>query len=426
MSASANGSDTDRTWMAERIRALNELVERHEYRGFDPFDLPNAPLLGRIPESWSTVNLIVSKFGSRVAPDALRRLLRVPPVEDPKTYACAYFGYRLSGERDLMSRAPAMLDRLAAMAQAAEGGTYWGYDFLWPTRAGVVSPRGGSTLVPGAFALLALEHGIADTGDRRHAEVVGAALDHYATQHVRRNRGGEFLAYFPHTHINTHNANLLGCLALTMGGHLLGNDHHLRLAASAASTSVAAVGSDGYIRYSDHKTGDWTDCFHHLYVLACVRALGALNPNVDAEEFGAAAERLDVYYRSRFRRPDGYINYYPDRLHPIDPHNYAATAIYTLLLSKDGHAGAGDARRLLRLVDDIAWDPKKGRYVHRIHAMRRDARFFLRWTQLWMLAALCLAYAGDRLPKELERARFAVFARSAREADEAEKAGRPA
>jgi hypothetical protein len=406
MSASANGSDNDRTWMAERIRALHELVERHEYRGFDPFDLPNAPLLSRIPESWSTVNLIVSKFGSRVAPDALRRLLRVAPVEDPKTYACAYFGYRLSGEPDLMSRAPAMLDRLAAMARAAEGGTYWGYDFLWPTRAGVVSPRGGSTLVPGAFALLALEHGIADTGDRRHAAVVEAALDHYVTQHVRRNRGGEFLAYFPHTHVNTHNANLLGCLALTMGGHLLGNDRHLRLAANAASTSVAAVGSDGYIRYSDHKTGDWTDCFHHLYVLACVRALGALNPHVDVEEFGAAARRLDAYYRARFRRSDGYINYYPDRLHPIDPHNYAATAIYTLLLGEDGHTG--EARRLLRLVDDIAWDPKEGRYVHRVHARRRDARFFLRWTQLWMLAALCLAYAGERLADELETARFAL------------------
>jgi hypothetical protein len=159
-------------------------------------------------------------------------------------------------------------------------------------------------------------------------------------------------------------------------------------------------------------------------VLSCVRALGVLNPHVDAEKFEAAAKRLDVYYRSRFRRPDGYINYYPDRLHPIDPHNYAATAIYTLLLGEDGHAG--EALRLLRLVDDIAWDPKKGRYVHRIHARRRDARFFLRWTQLWMLAALCIAYAGERLPNELERARFALLARSSRAAGEAEKACGPA
>ena len=29
----------------------HELVERHDYRGFDPFDLSNSPLLSRIPES---------------------------------------------------------------------------------------------------------------------------------------------------------------------------------------------------------------------------------------------------------------------------------------------------------------------------------------------------------------------------------------
>ena len=108
------------------------------------------------------------------------------------------------------------------------------------------------------------------------------------------------------------------------------------------------MGPDGYIPYTDHASGDWTDCFHHLYVLASIKAVAALNPHADAEELGAAAERLESYYRSRFDRPDGLVNYYPDRLHPIDPHNYAATAIYAVLSGEEG--GTARAMDILERV----------------------------------------------------------------------------
>ena len=38
------------------------------------------------------------------------------------------------------------------------------------------------------------------------------------------------------------------------------------------------------------------------------------------------------YLRRSFLREDGLLNYFPGRLHPIDPHNYAATAIFVALL----------------------------------------------------------------------------------------------
>lgn len=394
--------------MLKRIGALHELVERHDYRGFDPFDLSNSPLLTRIPESWHLAQLVVSKFGSRVAPDWLRRALRVPPIEDPKIYACAYFGYRMSGLPELSSRAEPMLERLAALA-ARPDGTYWGYDYLWATRGGDVNPKGGSTLVPGSFALLALLHGMVDSGSERHADLLRSALRHYATEHRCTGPAGEFLGYFPRSRSNTHNANLLGCVALTVGGHLLGDDDHLRLAAGAASTSLAAVAADGYVPYSDHASGDWTDCFHHLYVLACVKALAALNPHLEREELHATGERLERYYHEHFLRADGLVNYYPSRLCPIDPHNYAATAIYTVLAGRNGDGDAAAARELLRRVDELAWDPDRGRYVHRLHRRRRDTRFFLRWTQVWMLAALCIAYAGQTARKEVDRAQLALL-----------------
>lgn len=397
--------------MHARIRALHDLLERHSYRGFDPFDLPNAPLLSRIPEHWHPAQLVVSRFGSRVAPDSLRRALRVRPVEDPKTYACAYFGYRFSGMQELSGRADQMLERLAALAGGPPA--YWGYDFLWPTRGGGLNPRGASTLVPGSFALLALMHGMLDTGSPKHAGLVRSALDHYGTEHRCVNPSGVFLGYFPSSRINTHNANLLGCAALTAGGCLLGEDDRLCVAAEAARTSLKAIGPDGYIPYTDHRSGDWTDCFHHLYVLASVKALGALNPHLSGPEAADAAHRLERYCRKHFLRPDFLLNYYPDRLHPIDPHNYAATAIYATL--GDWEGGSDTAVSLLRRVDELAWDPGRGQYAHRLHRRRRDARFFLRWTQVWMLAALCIAYS-ETARDEVETARRELLARAPTEA----------
>jgi hypothetical protein len=395
------GSD----WLLERARALHALLEERDYRGHDPFDLANSPYLSRLSPDRHLPHLALSKFGARLAPDAVRRILRVPPIEDPKTYACAYFGYRLSGLPEFAAPADLMLDRLAALAGDPERPSFWGYDYLWATRGSGVNPRRASTIVPGSFAMLALMHGMVSSGDDRHAELLRSAVRHYGNEHRCSGDAGEFLGYFPRIRTNTHNANLLGCLAVTVGGRLFADDEALASAASAARTSVAAVRADGFIPYRDRAAGDWTDCFHHLYVLGCVRALASLNPHLDRSELTSTAERLDGYYRRHFRRPDGGVNFFPDRLHPIDPHNHAAVAIHAVLSGE----GDLDAERLLRALDQRAWDERRGRYIYRIHRHRRDRRLFLRWTQAWMFAAVCIVLGADGARASIDDMRDALL-----------------
>src|SRR5262245_25550444 len=102
-------------WIRERIDALNDLIHEHDFKGFDPFDLPNSPLLGWIRPTWRIPQLLLSKFGSRLAPHWLRVFLRVPSIEDPKIYSCAYFAYRFLGDR-YAPDAREMLLRLVALA----------------------------------------------------------------------------------------------------------------------------------------------------------------------------------------------------------------------------------------------------------------------------------------------------------------------
>jgi hypothetical protein len=311
-------------------------------------------------------------------------------IEDPKIYACAYFGYRAWGDEQAASRAYGMIEGLAESAVRGPGSAYWGYNYTWATRGSGSNPRGASTIVPGAFAVVALLHDLIKSGNRRHAGLVSDALDYYAIHHLRSGASGAFLGYFANTSVNTHNANLLGCAALSLGGRVLERDDWLKVAASAATSSVVAIDETGYLPYADHSSGGWTDCFHHLYVIACVSALRATNPYADASLLADAEQRLRLYLKREFIRTDGLINYYPGRLYPIDPHNYAAAAIFARLFGQESDLPSESAKPLLSRLDELMWDPSRGRYLYRRYARRRDRRLFVRWTQAWMFAALAV------------------------------------
>lgn len=396
-------SQPDVAQLRARIPALRQLLVAADYRGHDPFDLLNSRVFARLPSA-GPAPLVISKFGSRVAPDTLRALLRVPRIEDPKTYCCAYWGYLALGERD---RAEAMLDRLAAIAQRTPDGTHWGYDYLWPTRSGGVNPRRASALVPGAFAMLAVVDGVLALDCEQHRSLLREAVGYYATHHV--SAAGPFLGYFSSSHSVTHNANALGCAALSLGALVLGDSEPARVAARAVEPTVAAVRHDGYLPYGDHARAAWTDCFHHIYVIAALSAISRINRFVDRELCESAIERLESYWRAHFLRDDGLLNYYPDRLHPIDPHNYAVTAIHLAVFGSEQDRAT--ARSLLLRVDGLAWDRRLARYVHRIHRRRVDRRMFLRWTQAWMFTALATATGED--PFAEHRVRYAALERSA-------------
>lgn len=391
--------------MEERIAQLHALMLQHDYQGHDPFDLLNAPLLAWIPDNWRIPQLLLSKFGSRIAPDWIRQALRVPAIEDPKIYSCCYFAYRLLGTQ-WNDDAEKMLDRLVRMAgkskrtETEEESLYWGYDYTWGTLYDGVNPRRASTLVPGAFAMLALIHEVHAFSGEKYRQTLKQALHWYATCHRRTGASGTFLGYFTTSTINTHNANVLGCLALSVGGKLIQNEGYLTLAAAATETTLAAVRADGFIPYNDHPRGGWTDCFHHLYVVAALQGIAAVNPFIDQQNIRQKVEQMMEYYRQQFLRDDGLVNYFPNRLHPIDPHNYAATAIFKVIMG--GEEGTQQARTLLQRLDEIAWNPSKKNYTYRQHQGKKDERFFLRWTQVWMLFALAANHNPERLKQQLE------------------------
>ncbi len=391
-------------WMANRRGELDALLRKSDWRGNDPFDLVNAPLFKRVPNSAYGLLLAISKGGARLPFRWLRPLLRVPLCDDPKILVLSYFSYILeTNNPDAERDADRMLDRLADLAGRNDDGSWWGYDFVWPTLSDGVNPRRASTIVPGAFAMMALAWDVVVRGRDRHRDLLLRAARYYAGRHWKDSPYGARVGYFATSGHNTHNASLLGALALTLGGVVGKNDSWLRLAARATATSLAAVAENGFIPYNDHRSGGWTDCFHHLYVIASLTAIRHLNPHVDADEISAKTIRMDGWYRRTFLRDGGVVNYYPGSPWPIDPHNYAATAIYEVMLG--GEEGRQRAMSVLGRMDAICWDATAGHYHHRVMKRWRDRRLFMRWGQAWVFAALSSVLYGDRLLEGLSKFR---------------------
>lgn len=384
--------------MISKFNRLEKLLVENDYKGNDPFDFPNAPLLRFIPIKFYYPILFASKFGSRLAPDFTRKIFRIPKIEDPKTYTCSYFAYLFTNEN---SKAKMMLERLKLLANDEENGVSWGYDFNWPTMDKSLNPRRESTIVPGSFAMLAFIYDYCLNNNDASFQVATQAAEYYSTKHLLKNSSDEkFIAYFKTSKSNTHNANLLGCASMSLIYNIAQNPDKLRLLSECSNTSVKAVEPNGYINYKDTKDGFWTDCFHHLYVIASLRLIVLSNPFVDKDIYENKIARMIEYYEDNFLRKDGFINYFPGNKYPIDPHNYAATAIFNILFSQDEVS----AKELLNTIERVGWLEAEGRFLHRISkGNKKDKRFFMRWGQAWMFLAYSVVENSKNLFSQFEQ-----------------------
>lgn len=379
-----------------RIEKLDSILKDSDYKGYDPFDVLNSPFFSFLPEVFYYPNLILSKFGSRIATDSVRKLLRVPKIEDPKTYSCAYFGYKILGEK-YRKDASIVLERLVKMGNYSNKKLSWGYDYTWPTLYDGTNRKGSSTLVPASFSIFSLIFEILTGDSTNYSNKIQEAINFYENGHSCQNKNGKFLGYFINSTINTHNANLLGCTALSLCAKFKGNDKLFDIAVEATNTTLKSVQSDGFLSYNDHKTGNWTDSFHHLYVISCLIAIQQTNPRADSTMLEDLIEKMKDYYIKHFINKDGTINYYPDKVHPIDCHNYATAIIFSILFGNGKLMDKVPVETLFENVDSLTWNEELGRYSHRIHKNRVDNRFFLRWNQAWMFLALSVLQKRDEI-----------------------------
>jgi polysaccharide biosynthesis protein VpsJ len=343
-----------------RIRAWGEA---RDWRGYDPYDgldSPLAPLL----TAGTRLGRRVFTQAVKLSPVNLRPLLGIKPDWNAKAIALVASAYaRLAAAGDESARAAAerWLRWLQANHSGDESGPAWGYHFPVETRFFRYA-RGAPNTIATSFVAHAFLDAGQLLGDARWTESARAAASFLTVRMLADGPGGPYFRYLPEAHELVHNANLLACAVLARAG--IDNSAH-----SAVATSLRAQRSDGSWPYAEGRQGDWVDNLHTAYVLEALVHCEALEGNV-----ASALVRGVDYWRRELFLPDGTPKYAPDRVFPLDAHNYASAI--------DAWLAVGDveeAERLAGLLVDRMLDPAGYVWFQRRRLWTNRVPF-VRWT----------------------------------------------
>jgi hypothetical protein len=374
------------TFVAESLARMRAWGERHDWRGYDPYDGLTSPLAPALTLGTRMGRRLLTQ-AVKLSPLNVRPMLGIRRAWNAKAIALVASGYaRLAAAGDASARdhAERWLDWLVANHVAGERGLAWGYHFDVQTRV-FAYPRETPNTIATSFAVQALLDGHELLGEKRWLDSARAACAFLRDELLADG----YFRYLPGEDELVHNANLLACAALARTARAAGDESLRAVAADAATTTLHAQRDDGSWPYADRARHDWVDNFHTAYVLESLAICDGSVPGAEA-----ALARGVAYWEREFFLPDGTPRYYAGRTLPLDAHCYA-TAVDTWLAVGRPHEAELVA---LRLVERMLHPRGHVRFQRR--RLWTSSVPFVRWTtapSFRALAGLHLAGAHARL-----------------------------
>ncbi|RME48067.1 MAG: delta-aminolevulinic acid dehydratase [Chloroflexi bacterium] len=405
------------------LHKLDTWIEGQHFKGWDPHDALNSPLLKRLTLGSRWLAIVWVQLLKR-SPINLRALLGVPKGYNPKgmgLFLASYLRkYRLSGDPQHLERVRFFAKWLVEHISPDYSGACWGYNFDWPNR-GFFAPAGTPTIVNTAFiglAFLDAQRTLRDplllihrrergelqrtSGNSQRTlrplqlpaildipdplSIARSACDFILNDlnPIRPAQNELCFSYTPVDRRYVHNANLMGAWLLAEVYTHTQEPHLAEHALAAARYTARRQRPDGSWPYGEAPNDGWVDNFHTGFVLVALKRIAAC---LGADEFDGTLARGYRFWKERMFLPDGTPKYYPDTVYPIDAH-CVAQAVLTFLefADRDPEAGAW-AWRVARWGIEHMQDPQ-GYFHYQIHRHYRIRIPYMRWSQAWMQRAL--------------------------------------
>jgi hypothetical protein len=373
--------------MVERAEAqaaadtLSAALERSDFVGWDPYDALASPTIRALARTPMLRQAAIQ--GLKTVPFNPRRVLGVPPTENPKALALFVSAYARLAKVDPVGRysglALALGERLEGHAMKAGGGAGagWAYPFDVQTRWGYY-PRTRPNAVVTTFAAHALMDVEELAPPGRFVPAVDSALE-FARSSLTVEQGGEsYFAYYEGSKIPIHNASLLVASLFARRGRP-------EDALPALRYSLQRQRPDGSWPYGDRSDLGWVDGYHTAFVLWSLQQ--ALSIEEEAERSGEALDRALDYFLARFVDPDGAIRASPDSRYPVDIHSCASSVWALSALHERDRRALPTAGRVLGWT--LAHMRREdGRFAFQRRRLMRASVPYARWSDGHMLLAL--------------------------------------
>lgn len=370
----------------QSLDLLEKWVERHDYKGYEPFDGLTSYLY-----PWTFRNRLacqVLQQGIRRFPLNLRPLLGVRPLDSTKGRGYMAWGYlkRFLRTQDDAYRAKAFaclgwLDRHRSPLYPQHS---WGNHFVYASRSGFIGPHESTIVWTGLIGQAFLE-AYEIFQDPHHREIIESIAEWIMALPRLQTPQGLCLSYVMPRQSSIHNSNMIGAAFLAGAGKVLGRQEYLETAHQAMIYSCARQLPDGGWYYGEDPMFHWIDAFHTGYNLD---SLWRYARSSGDSSFERNVEKGYSYFRANFFEPSGRIKYYANKAAPIDI-QCASQAIDTLLLFSDLDPSGITTARKTATWYILRMQAKDGHlYFRRYPAGFVNRTPMLHWGQATMYKAL--------------------------------------
>lgn len=383
MKISTTLADIDET--KRSLDLVQKWVERHKYRGYEPFDGLS---------SWAQPLTFGNLFAQRIlqqiirqSPINLRPLMGVVPKDSTKGQGYMAWGYlllyRATKQPSYLEAAVRCLDWLDQHKVDRFKHHSWSNHFDFASRGGYYTKRDPIIVWTALIAHAYLE-AFEITKDKRFLGVAESACRWILDLPREKTDRGTCISYLANRQMSIHNANMLGAGVLARAAATTGDDEFRSVARSAMEYSCTRQLPDGSWWYGEGLDNRWIDNFHTGYNLDALRFY--IDSTGD-EEYRPNLVKGIEFFKANFFEASGRPKYYNSRTYPVDI-QCAAQSIDTL-------AGFSDLDPdCLALAQKVAaWtiqnmqDPD-GHFYYRQYPLIKAKTPMLHWGQATMFKAL--------------------------------------
>ena len=369
------------------LNRVEAWVERHKYKGYEPFDGLS---------SWfrplAFGNLLAERLllqSVRQSPVNLRPVMGITPKDSTKGRGYMAHGYLLryktTGKTEYLQKAEGCLDWLDHHKARKFTKHSWSNHFDFASRGGSYT-REDPIIVWSALIGFAYLEAYELTGVARWLKIADSVCDWIMDLPTERTNRGICISYLAHVQSSIHNSNMLGAAMLARTAKHTGNREYLEVARSAMEYSCSRQLPDGGWWYAETPNCHWIDNFHTGYNLDSLRTY--IESTGDDNWLASLQKGLE-FYKAHFFEENGCPKYYHNRRYPVDS-QCAAQSIESLAAFS-----SGDPECLELAVKVAQWtiqnmQGRDGHFYYRIYPWGKAKTPMLHWAQATMFKALAL------------------------------------
>lgn len=357
-------------------------LEKEEYKGWDPHDGLNSPLLNFFSMTKRIPSMMILQLIKR-SPINLRPILKISKSYNPKGIALFLEAFILKHkiylDKESIKKAKLLADWLIKNYSKGYSGVCWGYPFDWANRK-FYAPKFTPNIVTTVFCSSALFNFYNLTKDDVYLNAAKSSCDFIIQDLFKTEKKGSLcFSYTPLDKTCVHNANLLGSSLLARVGNIANNNEYKEYALKSMNFSIKSKNPDGSWFYGESHNQKWIDSFHSGYNLIALSSFIKETGNLELKK---TLEESFIFYIKNFILSDGTVKYYHNKIYPLDAHAFSHAIICLCELSY-----LGDNRVLIELIIkkliSLFWD-KKGYFYYKKDKFFTTRIPYMRWVQAFV------------------------------------------